>query len=105
MSIRAKQPLSTTSIPQLTTLELIGCIADLAGSFQADVIVDDIGAFGEPYFLQWNDPFAGSANDYDLGLADAAGNIVATSVGWQDGDDDPLGIVFFHNPDAAAVRV
>ena len=37
-------------LPSLTTLEMIQCVNDLAGIFGADIIVDDIGFFGEPYF-------------------------------------------------------
>ena len=42
------------------------------------------------YTLFWADPLGGSANDYDLFLADSGGNIVAVSDGPQDGDDDPI---------------
>ncbi len=40
--------------------------------------------------LQWNDPFGRSANDYDLLLADGAGNLIAVADAIQDGDDDPI---------------
>ena len=48
--------------------------------------------------LQWNDPFRGSANDYDLYVFDAAKRVVALSANTQTGADDPLEIVTFSNP-------
>jgi subtilisin family serine protease len=47
--------------------------------------------------LQWNDPFGGSANDYDLGLLDASLNVIAASTGVQDGTQDPIEIVAVTN--------
>ncbi len=52
--------------------------------------------------LAWNDPFGGSANDYDLGLgreSDMA--FVASSVGVQDGTQDPVEVLVYTNPGAA----
>ena len=41
--------------------------------------------------LQWNDPFGGASNDYDLFLLDAAlANVIAFSTNVQDGDDLPV---------------
>ncbi|GGR36123.1 hypothetical protein GCM10010168_63170 [Actinoplanes ianthinogenes] len=39
--------------------------------------------------LWWADPLGGSANDYDLYLLDAAGNVTDFSQDVQDGNDDP----------------
>lgn len=51
-------------------------------------------------FLQWNDPFAGSANDYDLFLVDeTAGTIVAQSLGTQTGTQRPTEQLAFTNGD------
>lgn len=33
-----------------TSLEMIACVNELAGAFGADIIMDDLGFFGEPYF-------------------------------------------------------
>ena len=41
--------------------------------------------------LKWDDPFGGSANDYDLLLyPSSGGDPVCWSAMWQDGDDDPV---------------
>ena len=42
--------------------------------------------------LQWNDPFGGAANDYDLGIFDASLNLIAASTNPQTGTQDPLEI-------------
>jgi subtilisin family serine protease len=41
-------------------------------------------------FLQWNDPFGGSANDYDLHVYNSSGVVIDSSEAVQNGDDDPL---------------
>ncbi|MEU4560572.1 S8 family serine peptidase [Actinoplanes sp. NPDC023936] len=43
--------------------------------------------------LWWADALASSANDYDLYLLDAAGNVTSFSQDVQDGDDDPYEIL------------
>lgn len=58
-------------------------------------------------FLQWNDPFGAAANDYDLYLFDADGDLAgdpasdfpigAPGAEEQDGDDDPLEVAFVFN--------
>ena len=40
--------------------------------------------------LQWNDPFGGAADDYDLVLLDASLNVVAESIDPQVGAQDPI---------------
>jgi len=55
--------------------------------------------------LQWNDPFGGSANDYDLYLLDAFLNVVSASTTTQDGTQDPLEIVQFPNASASPVTM
>ncbi len=47
--------------------------------------------------LQWNDPFGGSANDYDLALLDEAQNVIAASTDVQDGTQDPIEVVAMVN--------
>jgi subtilisin family serine protease len=51
--------------------------------------------------LQWNDPFGGSANDYDLLLLDQNLNTIATSVDRQDGTQDPIEVVSVVNQSAS----
>ena len=166
-------------LPTLTSLEMIRCVNDLAGVFGADIMVDDLGFFGEPFFedgpvaqavadavdsgvlyasaagnsaqkhyqgdfvgtfvlglgvpehnfgnaaggssdptldfivfpgqsavvLQWNDPFGGSGNDYDLLILDETEtNIVSSSQNIQNGDDDPFEGIGISNPGLQAVR-
>ena len=55
--------------------------------------------------LQWNDPFDGSSNDYDLFLFDDKGNLLDSSVGLQTGSQDPIEIVTYKNPTPGLVRV
>jgi subtilisin family serine protease len=50
--------------------------------------------------LQWNDPFGGSANDYDMFLLDADLNVVDFSVDPQEGAQDPIEIVSIANQSA-----
>ena len=49
-------------------------------------------------WLQWNDPFGGSCNDYDLALFDDFVNILDAGLTIQDCNDDPLEFVSFTNP-------
>jgi subtilisin family serine protease len=51
--------------------------------------------------LQWNDPFGGSANDYDLLLLDQNLNTIATSVDPQTGTQDPIEVVSVVNQSAS----
>src|SRR3972149_7290334 len=59
--------------------------------------------------LQWNDPFDGSSNDYDLFLVDDEGNTLSCefciSTGLHNGSQDPIEIVFFENNTPDFVRV
>jgi hypothetical protein len=51
----------------------------------------DLGNRNRTITLQWSDPQAGSANDYDLYLLDESGEtILASSTNVQDGNDDPF---------------
>ena len=47
--------------------------------------------------LQWNDPFGGSANDYDLFLLDQNLSLVAQSIDPQTGAQDPIEVVAVSN--------
>ena len=49
--------------------------------------------------LQWDDPFGGSGNDYDLYLINMATSVqVDQSWVTQDGDDDPLEVISYTRP-------
>lgn len=48
---------------------------------------------GVPVTLFWADPLGAAADDYDLYLFDASGNVVSFSQDVQDGDDDPYEIL------------
>jgi hypothetical protein len=50
------------------------------------------GSLGKPVTLFWSDPLGGSANDYDLYILDAAGNVVASSEDAQTGVENPFEI-------------
>jgi len=57
-------------------------------------------------FLQWNDPFGGSGNDYDLYiLNEAEDTILAYSNTSQLGSDDPVEAALFQNTGGTTVRV
>ncbi|WP_084597902.1 S8 family serine peptidase [Micromonospora chokoriensis] len=45
---------------------------------------------GKAVTLWWNDPLGASANDYDMYVVDADGNVVTASQDTQDGDADPF---------------
>jgi hypothetical protein len=48
-------------------------------------------------FLQWNDPFGGSSNDYDLFLLDEIDGFVAASTNFQTGSQNPVEAVGWVN--------
>ena len=165
-----------------TDLEFIQRVGDLVNTFGADVVVDDLGFFGAPYFadgplaqavaavknqvvyvsaagndaqghyeanyvpggtflgveihdfgvaagglsdstmnvlinpggallvfLQWNDPFGGSGNNYDLALINEAENDFlclpfCVSTGSQTGFQDPIEVVTYVNDTGSPVR-
>jgi hypothetical protein len=51
--------------------------------------------------LQWNDPFGGSANDYDLFLLDQDLSVIAMSIDPQVGAQDPIEVVAVVNQGAS----
>ncbi len=62
-----------------------------AGDNTSTVVVPAGGAL--TCILQWNDPFGGSANDYDLVLLDEALNVITASTDVQDGTQDPIEVI------------
>ena len=56
--------------------------------------------------LQWNEPFGGSGNDYDLIVMDEAESaFLFFSEDVQDGDDDPIEALFLTNTGSGPVRL
>lgn len=55
--------------------------------------------------LRWDDPWGDSANDYDLFLFDSSLKEVARSENVQDGDDDPLEIIYYAPPAQSVYHV
>ena len=51
------------------------------------------GIWSDFIVLQWADPGGASANDYDLFLIDADGNVVGSSTNTQDGSQDPIEVI------------
>src|SRR5206468_9120200 len=62
-----------------------------AGDVFNGVVVPAGGAL--TCILQWNDPFGGAVDDYDLMLLDANFNLVAESIDPQVGAQDPIELV------------
>jgi len=56
-------------------------------------------------FLQWDDRFGHSGNDYNLYLCTMDGTILASSMDVQNGNDDPLEVAGFTNEGAQALDV
>lgn len=69
---------------------------------------DEITVTGESQMvigLRWNDPWGGSANDYDLFLFDSSLQEVARSENVQDGDDDPQELIVYYLPPPGVYHV
>ena len=65
---------------------VVGTAHDFGGGVERNRIAKD----GLGFVLQWADPLGASANDYDLFLVDANGNVLASSTDTQDGSQDPI---------------
>jgi len=86
----------------------------LAAGGPSTIVLQGLVAGGNNFFaafLQWNDPFGASGNDYDVYIfdqfgfpaGDPAGDfpIGANGISTQDGDDDPLEVAFVVNTNNA----
>ena len=82
-----------------------GSVAGLVPDIGWDGVVAGNGNFFAA-FMQWNDPFGGSANDYDIYIFDVDGispairpaiSAGAPGVDAQDGNDDPMEVAFVVN--------
>ena len=72
--------------PLLVNGATAGVRHDFGGGLEENRVVED----GRGFVLQWADPLGASANDYDLFLVDAAGEVLASSTTTQDGTQDPV---------------
>lgn len=81
-----------------------GAAAGQASDTTLDVVVPVGGTFSA--FLEWNDPFGGSANDYDLMLLGSdEERVLVSSTNPQTGRSDPFEVIAFSNPFARNVTV
>ena len=90
---------------------------DFDASGATDISLRIYLAFGTSVFLQWNDRFGESDNDYDLyvcqwarkptkfNLQNGGGRICKGSTEEQDGDDDPIEVVHFTGTGEADVYI
>ena len=79
----------------------VDCLKTLAQYSPSDLDIDVLVPALETIavILQWNDPFGGSGNDYDLHLLNFDASLFLTSsTNEQNGDDDPLEQLTFTNP-------
>jgi len=67
------------------------------------LVVQPGGSFNA--YLQWNDQFGSSSNDYDLYLLDALSSVLAGSNDTQDGSGDPLEFLSYQNNSGSVVQV
>lgn len=76
---------------------------DFKAGASEDSTLDVVVPAGESVvvYLQWNDAFGASINDYDMYLGDpSSGTFVDGSTFVQDGNDDPIEFVFYTNTGA-----
>ena len=73
-----------------TDFEVDGVSVGKAHDFAGGVEENRITKVGLSFVLQWADPLRASANDYDLFLVDADGNVLTSSTNSQDGSQDPI---------------
>ncbi len=65
----------------------LGVVHDFGGGNEANTVQPRASGVA---ILQWSDPLGASANDYDLFLVDADGNVLLSSTDTQDGTQDPI---------------
>ena len=67
--------------------ETVGNMHDFGGGVHENRVEKDTHRW---FTLQWSDPWGAAANDYDLFLVDAEGDVIASSTTTQDGSQDPF---------------
>ena len=71
-------------------LTVNGEAAGVRHDFGGAVVENRVTRRGDGFILQWADPLGASANDYDLFVVDAEGEVLASSTNTQDGTQDPI---------------
>ena len=71
--------------------ETVGRMHDFGGGVHENRVEKDTRRW---FTLQWSDPWGAAANDYDLFLVDAGGDVIASSTTTQDGSQDPYERIF-----------
>src|SRR5262249_57073355 len=84
----APQPLAEVFFPSAVPIDMFHDFAAGGGYPFDGVIVPAGGTL--TCILQWNDPFGGAADDYDMAIFDADLNLVTFSVDTQNGTQDPI---------------
>src|SRR5262245_60915260 len=85
-------------LQQLFRVTLCGDYHDFGGTTcTSNVVVDAQGTL--ECVLQWNDPFPGATNDYDLFVVDESLAVLAAGDDPQDGTQEPIEFVSWTNPD------
>jgi hypothetical protein len=54
---------------------------------------------------RWNEAWGRARNDYDIGVFDTAGSLIASSVDVQNGNDDPVETLIFEAPASATYHI
>ena len=94
-------------VPTLTrTIEFHDFGVTAGGASDATMDLQLAGSGTLEAFLQWNDDFGASRNNYDLILANETETLeIALGERTQDGDDDPIETLTYTNPSASPVIV
>ena len=87
-------------LQQLFRITLCGDYHDFGGTTcTSSVVVEPFDTLD--CVLQWNDPFPGATNDYDLFVVDESLAVLAAGDDLQDGTQEPIEFVSWTNPDPA----
>jgi subtilisin family serine protease len=87
-------------LQQLFRITLCGDYQDFGGTTcTSSVVVEPLDTL--ECVLQWNDPFPGATNDYDLFVVDESLAVLAAGDDVQDGTQEPIEFVSWTNPDSA----
>ncbi|MDT8913927.1 S8 family serine peptidase [Amycolatopsis sp. PS_44_ISF1] len=78
-----------------TAGKFTGAAHNFAGASGSQIFepISDASSAGVPVTLHWSDPLGASADDYDLYLLDASGNVLSFSQNVQNGTQDPYEVL------------